>query len=294
MLSLLNTEAKHLGLEAISLRALEDWISEDYLEGPDPKGRQRGVNPDWQYTAEAAERGLAVVRLRAAKTKRATATRLRLFLNGFDVPPGRTKLDLRSEFSRLLKRHLFRRPWEYQARKDATGAEKAKQLQRGGEVDPVLKAAGVKAPDQTILDAGSSFVWGIPGPHSLLPTLINILGNIPILTDEIRRGLIEDIKPYVEIFGLLGDPEEIERSGLEDLKRCSTEDIEQGREFYRATVNLFEVAVHLTKLSRSDGSPKMLAAVERVAKSIREGDEWCTTIFAAGAVAAFRRRQGDI
>ena len=294
LLSLLNAEGQRLGMDPISPRALEDWISEDYFEGPDPKGRQRGLNPEWQYTAEAAERGLAVVRLRAAGTKRAAATRVRLFLRGFDIPLLRIKPDLCSEFARLLKRHVFRRPWDYEADKDATEAEKERQLRRAGRVDPVLEAAGLKAPDQTILDGGSALVWGIPGVDSLLSTVTKILSGIPILTDEIRHGLVGDIQPYIEILGLFGNPDEIERSGLEEIQKCSTEDIQDGHDFYMSALNFAEAAAHLSKLSKSQGAPTMQAALQKVARSIRDGDEWCTMIFAAGTVAAFRREKNKV
>lgn len=293
LLSLLNTKARELGMKVISPRALQDWISEGYLVGPDPKGRQRGLNPEWQYTSEAAERALTVVRLRAKGTKRAAATRLRLFLLGFDVPLRRIKPDLRLEFHRLLKRRFFRQPWFYDANKnkDASDAEREKQLRRAGKVDPVLQAAGLKAPDDTTLDGGSALVWGIAGAKGLLPTFIGILDVVPFLTEEFKRGLVNDVRPYTEILGLFGAPDEIEGSGLEHVQGCSDDDILSGRSFYRSVLSLFETSVHLSKLCKSETSIALATALEKVAITVRDSDEWCTLILAAGAVAAFRRRQ---
>jgi hypothetical protein len=293
LLSLLNTKARELGIKAISARALEDWVMEGYFEGPEPKGRKRGLNPDWQYTAEAAERGLAVVQLRAKKTRRAAATRIRLFLLGFDVPLRRIKPDLRSEFHRLLKRHFFRQPWVYEAskNKDPSDPERKKQLRRAGKVDSVLEAAGLKAPDDTILDGGSALVWGIAGAKGLLPTFIGILDDVPFLTEEFKHGLVDDVRPYIEILGLFGNPDEIEGGGLEHLQGCSDDDILSGRFFYRSVFSLFETSVHLSKLWKSEAITALAAALEKTAITVRDSDEWCTFFLAVGAVAAFRRRQ---
>lgn len=294
LLSLLGAEAQRLGKQATSPRALEDWISEGYLDGPSPRGRQRGLNPEWQYTAEAAERAIAVVRLRAKGTKRAAATRIRLFLMGFAVPPHKIKTDLRIEFERLLKRHFFRQPWSYEADKGvkAAEAERQKQLRRAGNVDPVLAEARFKAPDDTILDSGSAVFLGIEGAKGLLPTLSGILDSIPFLTDEFKKGVVQDVRPYADLLGLFGNPEEIEDSGLDSLRKCSDEDIESGRDFYQFVLSLSDTFASLSKLSRSQFGSKVVPALERIAATLHESDEWSIAILVAGSVAAFRRRNG--
>lgn len=294
LLSLLNTRARELGIKLVSPRTLEDWIEEEYFEGPTPKGRQRGLNPEWQYTSEAAERGLAVVQLRAKKVRRAAATRLGLFLLGFGVSPAQIKDDLRSEFSRLLRRHFFRRPWVYEAYKGkgASDAERQKQLKRVGEIDSRLVAAGFRAPDATILDAGSAIFLGIAGDEGLLPTLRGVLDSIPFLTAEFKQDIIEDLRPYAEILGLFGDPEEIEGSGLDNLKKCSDDDIQSGRDLYQFVLSLNETFANLSKLWKSESGTKLRTALEATVATFRDSEEWPIAILGAGAVAAFRRRLG--
>jgi hypothetical protein len=251
------------------------------------------VKPDWRYAAEAAERGLAVVRLRAAGTQRSTATRLRLFLRGYDVAPGRIKRDLCAEFLRLQKRHVFRRPWEFEAGGDVRDAENEQLFGLSDEASPTYVANDLRNSKPAAFGAGATFILGVPVWESILPILISTLDEIPILTDKIKKGLVRDIEPYFEVLGLFGNPVEVERNCLRDIQNCSTADIHLGREFYRAVVSLADVAAHLIKLSNSEIAPAMAPAFERVVESIRDSDEWCTTIFAAGAVAALRGKQSD-
>jgi hypothetical protein len=86
----------------------DDWVEEDLLDGPVPKGRRRGQSPLWEYPAGTTERALSILRLTAEHVTRFSALRLQLWLAGHELPPSRIKKDLESEFDRLLKKHFFR------------------------------------------------------------------------------------------------------------------------------------------------------------------------------------------
>jgi hypothetical protein len=236
LLALLNAEAAALGCGPISERMLEDWISEGLIGGPKPKGRRRGANPEWRYASGAAERGLRIVRLRARGTMRFAALRVRLSLSDFDVEASQIKADLHSEIERLLKRRFYRRPWSYDARmrKFVATSELKRHAQKLEPVDPRLAAAGLKPSDEVILNLGSEFFWGPGSVGDFLSLVKQGTGTItPWLPTAIREELSAGIEPYIQVSGLFGNPDEIEKSGLEELSKVEDTDLRDGSRFYQ-------------------------------------------------------------
>jgi hypothetical protein len=129
LLTVLNAEAAQLGVGKVTPSMFDDWVEEDLIDRPTPKGRRRGQNPLWEYSAGTTERALSILRVKAKHVTRFAALRLQLSLAGHELPPSRIKKDLRSEFNRLLKRHFFRgQLWNYDARDpNADSLEKREQ-----------------------------------------------------------------------------------------------------------------------------------------------------------------------
>ena len=289
LLELLNAEATALGRGAITERMLEDWISEGLIERPKAKGRRRGANPEWRYSPGAAERGLQLVRLRARGTKRFAAQRLQLYLAEFDLPASQIKIDLHAEFQRLLKRRFFRRPLEYDARTQKRLAKDEIEIfgRKLGPVDPRLVAAGLKPSVESLLEAGSELSWGPSAAKKLLRLIVQEISNLARwMPAEIAQNIFADIEPYFEVAGLFGSPEEIEKSGLEELAKFEEIDLENGRIFYRLIVGLFEIGATILPLSTWGDWREGNDAMKAILVSLKESDEWSVMCFAMGALGA--------
>lgn len=296
LLELLNAEATALGRSAITERMLEDWISEGLIGGPKARGRLRGANPEWRYSSEAAERGLKLMRLRASGTKRFAAQRLQLYLAEFDLPASQIEADLLAEFQRLLKRRFFRRPLEYDARTQKRPTKDELEIfgRKLGPIDPRLVAAGLKPTVESLLGAGSELSWGPSGVQNLLGIAEREISNLaPWLPAKIAQNIFADIKPYIEIAGLFGSPEEIEKSGLQELAKIQEIDLDNGRKFYRFFVGLFEIGATILPLTPWSDWREGNDALKAILASLKDSDEWSVMIFAMGALGSYRKRCSD-
>lgn len=296
LLALLNAEAAALRCSHISERMLEDWISEGLIEGPKPKGRRRGANPEWRYASGAAERGLRIVRLRALGAKRFAALRVRLWLSDYDLQTSQISEDLHFEFERLLKRRFYRRPWSYDARtrKFVAKSELKRHAKKLEPVDARLAAAGLKPSDNVILGLGSEFFWGPGGVHNLFNVAKQGISTVvPWLPAEITDRLLADLEPYIQVSGIFGNSDEIEKSGVEELLRAEETDLRDGRKFYQAFLGLFELGANIFSLSGRGGWKEGYDACQAAAASLKEADEWAITFFAMGTLAAYRRRKAN-
>src|ERR1700730_6481169 len=207
---------------------------EALIEEPKPQGRKRGENPLWEYSSGTTERALTVLRLKAGGVTRFSAIRLRLWLNGHELPQSRINKGLRSEFARLLRKNFFRQPWSYDANDpNADAPEKIKRHKRKLQpVDPTLAAAGLKPSDDSLLALGSKLFWGQNKKTDSFDVLTSELSQKCGLPTNLIEMLLADLKPYFSCFaGFLGDPEEIEKSGLLELSKINREDLANGRTF---------------------------------------------------------------
>jgi hypothetical protein len=132
LLEVLNAEARFLGAPPVSDRALEDWFFEDLLPRPIEKGLAGGGS-EWRYSPDAIRAALEVVRLKASTpSQRNSVVRIRLWLLDFFIPMNRIRPDLKSEFDRLLRRHFFRYPFQYDAESGDDISEREKERERRG------------------------------------------------------------------------------------------------------------------------------------------------------------------
>jgi hypothetical protein len=114
------------------------------------------------------------------------------------------------------------------------------------------------------------------------------LGGVP---SSIVRPLLADLQPYISCAaGILGNPEEIEKSGLSELDDIEFEDLNSGRIFYQSSVGLFELGSQALSLSTSSDATVLQSAFRKTAFSLRSHD-WSVFCFALGAVTSFRRRR---
>jgi hypothetical protein len=218
--------------------------------------------------------------------------RLRLWLLDFDVPVSRIIPDLKSEFDRLVRRHFFRNPWRYDARSgdEPTADDIAKEFRRTGPPDQALADAGlVLAPAQDILKLGSEVVWGSDKPSQLLKTLRELASQyLSEKGQQEFRALAEGFEPYVQVAGLFGNPDEIERSGLEELARVGPPELQKARRLCQFVIIGSDCADRVSEFLPPDVLPTLDKQLSRIARTLAESDEWYVAGLAAGAIAASR------
>jgi hypothetical protein len=87
-----------------------------------------------------------------------------------------------------------------------------------------------------------NFPWGPSTVHDLLSLSKQGVGTVtPWLPTEITDKLLADVEPYIQVSGLFGNPEEIEKSGL-----AEETDLRDGKKFYQIVVGLFELSANIS------------------------------------------------
>jgi hypothetical protein len=293
LLEVLNTKAQALDLPQVTDRVLEDWIFEGLMEGPKQKGHGQGPGPEWRYSPEAVTRGFEILRLKASGSRRNAALRLQLWLRDNEVPSDQIRQDLKSEFRRLFRRRFFRSNFSYDARARQRPNERMLKGERrkAGQLDPRLAAAGIELSDNAILKYFSELIWG---GGALSQSLDLLATEICTLAPWAPIGAIEEglshLKPYADVGGLFGNPDEIEKSGLDDLSLIDEFDLRGGKRFYQGIVSMFKLGRQILALTPSFSSHEMVVAIEAIARTLDESEEWSTAAFALGSIAAFRHR----
>jgi hypothetical protein len=295
ILSVLNAEARSLGAEPDTERALEDWISEDLFKGPTEKGLSGGGS-EWRYSPAALRAAVEVVRLKASTpNRRNTVLRIRLWLLGFDVPINRITEDLESEFSRALHRRFFRNPFRHDASSgaDLSEREKEKERRRAGPLDPAFVDAGLELPVDDLLRLLWESVSDPTGPSKFLNVLDQLLS--PFLSEKggaILADFLKGVGPYIDLAGLFGAPDEIGRSGLEALAAINEGDLMKGRRLYQFALSMADCAGRGEEFLPSDLAPQLGEAFSKTARTLRDSDEWCVAALAVFAITASRVRSG--
>ena len=152
-------------------------------------------------------------------------------------------------------------------------------------------AAGFALPDQVILNILSELSWGPSGPAKLLAHYVAEIQRLaPWLPADVIRAFLSDIEPYADLAGLFGNPEEIEKSGMDELLRVDDRDLERGRAFFRLVVSLFDFGRRLCTLAPATFPPAIATATEAIVWTLSNSDEWATTVLAVGSIAAYRHR----
>jgi hypothetical protein len=287
-LEVLNAEARFLGAPSVSDRALEDWFFEDLLPRPIEKGLAGGGS-EWRYAPDAIRAALEVIRLKGSTPgRRNSVVRIRLWLLDFSIPINRIKEDLESEFSRLLRRHFFRYPFHYDAESgdDISEHEKDRERRRAGPLDSAFVDAGMELPRDDVLRLIWEAISDPVGPSQFLKTLDNLVS--PFLSERGKTALatfLKSVEPYVETAGLFGNPEEIGESGLEAFAGINEGHLMKGRRLYQFVLAMFDCAGRGEEFFPSDLSVQLGGVFSKIARSLRDCDEWCVVGLAVCAIA---------
>lgn len=292
MLEVLNAEAQFLGAPVVSDRVLEDWFYEDLLPRPIEKGLPAGGS-EWRYSPAALRAGLEVIRLKGASpSRRNSVLRIRLWLLDFFVPTHRIAEDLRSEFSRLLHRHFFRDPLRYDASgKHISEREKEQERRRAGPLDPAFVDAGLELPRDDLLSLSWEAVSDPVRSSQFLKTLNQLVS--PFLSEKGRIGLtdfLKGIERYIDPSGLFGARDEIGKSGLKALSASTEGDLMKGCRLYQFAVAMADWAERGNEFLPPNVSPELGELLSKIARTLRDSDEWCVAGLAACAIATHRAR----
>jgi hypothetical protein len=294
MLEVLNAEARSLGASPIIDRTLEDWFHEELFEGPTEKGLSGGGS-EWRYSTAALRAALEVVKFKASRPERRNAVlRIRLWLLDFHVPIEHIKKDLKSEFRRLLRRHFFRNPLHYDVSsgKNLSEGERARERRRAGPLDPTFVDAGLEMPTDDLL----RLVWESVSDPTEPSKFLNVIDQrvSPFLSEK-GRAIVADlskaVEPHVNLAGLFGASDEIGKSGLEDLAAINEGDLIKGGRLYQFALAMADCAARGNEFLRPTVTPALGEALSKIARTLRESDEWCVAGLAVCAIAA-RRASG--
>jgi hypothetical protein len=293
LLEVLNAEARFLGAQPVSDRVLEDWFYEDLLPRPIEKGLAGGGS-EWRYSPDAIRAALAVVRLKASTpSRRNSVVRIRLWLLDFIIPINRIREDLASEFGRLLRRHFFRYPFNYDAEsgEDISEGEKDRERRRAGPLDPAFVHAGLEVPRDDLLRLAWEAISDPARSSQFLKTLDYLAS--PFLSERGKSALetfLKSIEPYVDTAGLFGNPEEIGKSGLEAFIGINEGHLMKGRRLYQFALAMADCAARAEEFFPPDLALQLGEVFSKTARSLRESDEWCVAGLAVCTIAVSRAR----
>ena len=200
---------------------------------------------------------------------------------------------MESEFSRALHRRFFRNPFRYDASSsaDLSEREKEKERRRAGPLDPTFVDAGLELPRDDLLGLMWECVSDPTGPSKFLDVLDELLS--PLLSEKGRAILadfLKGVERYVDAAGLFGNPDEIEKSGLEALAAVKEADLMKGRRLYQFVLAMADCAARGTEFLPPDIPPAFGEAASKTNRTLRESDEWCVAGLAACAIVASRAR----
>ena len=94
-------------------------------------------------------------------------------------------------------------------------------------------------------------------------------------------------EPYVDVAGLFGAPDEIEKNGLKAFAAIGEVDLMKGRRLYQFGVAMFDSADRGVEFLPPDLSSEG-EALSNAARTLRESDEWCVAGLATFSIGAHR------
>jgi hypothetical protein len=287
LLKVLNEDALSLGVLPITVRKLSDWIDDGLLDGANPKGVRRGVNPDWQFSEESVARARLILKSISCGSVRKTEHRIFVWVHAHDYPFELIFRAINSRFSRFLKRQRRKLEWQYDHRNRVDPKRKERFLRQLPQLDNELKNAGFEQPPEALLQMMSEAHWGTDGTASSLKSLVeNMATQFGIPSEQIA-----EMASKISVVGLLGNPDEIDLSGLAILKMAIEGDFVQGRRNFQLFL------AQITQLNSLDGFPenefldRMRDPIRKAFNSVLRPD-WLISTLASTIVAAHKVRKG--
>lgn len=195
------------------------------------------------------------------------------------------------EFRRVLERRIFRNPFRYDAElgHDLSDREKESERRRAGPLDPTFIAAGWELPTDDLLGLIWESVSDPSGPSKFLNVLDRLVS--PYISEkgrELLADFLKGLERYIDVAGLFGADDEIGKSGLEALAAVNDRHLLQGRRLYQFALAMADCAAQVDEflppnISSASGDP-----LSKIARTLRESDEWCIVALAVCAITVRR------
>jgi hypothetical protein len=287
LLALLNDDALSLGVGPITMRQLSDWIDEGLIDKTTPKGVRRGIHPEWHFSEDTIVRARLIVSSVSFGSSRKTEHRIFIWVHGHDYSFDLIHGAIISEFGRFLKRQRRKLDWQYDHRNRAKPKAKERFLRQVPELDEELRKAGFEQPPDARLRIMSEAHWG-PGENAIG---IKILSENMAKIFGISSEQIAGMSSTINVAGLLGNPDEINASGLAILKKANEDDLLKGRAKFQLFLLQIDQLKAVEGFQDNEKFGKMLAVIPRAANSVLRPD-WVISTVAATAIAAHNFRMG--
>jgi hypothetical protein len=260
-------------------RMLGDLVDEKIVDGPTPKGRQRGQPPDWVWGSKSYRQALQVCRVKQLGCRRFAEIRVAIWLRGSDIPLTDVCNSLRAEFRRR-QRELFRR---INITRDPRTPEGRKKGLTGltrqiGPPSPVLLPTGIELPAGLKIAAFDTIRFGV-GRAELAAQIqlffVNILQTFPIaeLNEDFGRLLDEGCEVLAAcLLGIVGEPEEIEKTGLEVIDTASDMSFLNARSLLHHAERILRLTRYMPDLATPNVKPvalDLIAPIRTILEVIR-------------------------
>lgn len=223
----------------VTPRMLRDWVSERLVPGPTVSesqgGYRAGVARSW--SSVAYRRVLQICRLKHQGIARRSAVITALWLSGVDYPFEIVQPAILEEYQRARQRIHRGLPVDWDPRSETGSIQgiastMTAHLVSGADDRQSERAAAAR-------HALAAMVFGV----DLLPTAeewygptgpLSVLTGIPLPDDQ--SGILAEEAPVgiAMVLGLLGDPEEIENSAEDRIRRADAETFTDLREWILA------------------------------------------------------------
>ncbi|WP_439575953.1 hypothetical protein [Phreatobacter sp.] len=262
-------EVSNSGGPPVSERTIRDWVDEGLLPRAEARGRGRGRSPDWVYPDAAADRLVAIIRIRRFGRHRTDSLRLQLWSRGHDFPIHEIMDALQREFERFVK--FFRRMarWNFDHREARNSSIQAIRNYRQslGELDPDIASVGIQFTREALLITGSFVINGSLEPHTRSKACPSSQSD---WLEKVVGGSA----------GLLALDDEDEGSGLERLLSLSEEQLLQGRTCFQLIESCFGICGALAGIHIPVLADKIRLLEQKILNTLYR-PEWHTPFLAA-------------
>jgi hypothetical protein len=277
-----NEAARALGLPPVSESVVESWIRKRLLKGARPRGRKRGVPPDWCFPDSVIDIVKNILVLKSLGAARTTQLVIGLVLLGFEMDHQRIRTALKSEFRRIAKRQERGPNWWKDHHKDLSPEQRPFRISQLPSQDSVLIEAGFALPPDLSLDIGLRAFWGLDDGDTSIRSLL--FGDTNLTTPDANQ-----LTKMFAIDGALGLPSESAVDGYEVLEQITPEDMKEARTQFCICAVILILMATLMEVFPTVVDQKTREAFAAAAASIWRA-EWFTSSAALLAISAFSVR----
>jgi hypothetical protein len=225
------------------------WIDARLMRGPKPIGRRRGQHPDWQWPESSFQQAIRICTLSAQGLKRSSEIRIRLWLDGADIPFERPEdfrqlqRNVRREY-RLVRNEMRRQSkskFDPRSEKEIS-VHRAKSITwRLGEPSLHLVPLGFQYLNEAMLALWGSLLFGEHGTlkigdqeQSFDKALSSVLNQFGF--SEKILSLVPELPELAQniLGGLGGDPNQIEGSAEDAIIDADEEIFNFARDIFQA------------------------------------------------------------